>query len=125
MTPREALMAAIDVLGSQKAVAAAAGADVETGHVYYWLNKANEVPARYCPGIERETREKGTPISASGFAPAPTGRPCASRVGRRPRPVRSTPLRLRLFASSTVPPIARRCSKATGPAGPAARGADQ
>jgi DNA-binding transcriptional regulator YdaS (Cro superfamily) len=70
MTPREALMAAIDVLGSQKAVAAAAGADVETGHVYYWLNKANEVPARYCPGIERETREKGTPIFCEWLCPS-------------------------------------------------------
>lgn len=58
MTPREALVKAISVLGSQTAVAAAAGEGVETGHVYHWLNKAPEVPAKYCPGIERATRAK-------------------------------------------------------------------
>lgn len=63
MSPREALLMAIETLGSQKAVAAAAGPDVETGHVYYWLNKASEVPARYCPGIERATRQK---VAADG-----------------------------------------------------------
>lgn len=59
MTPQEALAKAILVLGSQTAVAAAAGEDVQTGHVFYWINKAAEVPAKYCPGIERATREKG------------------------------------------------------------------
>jgi DNA-binding transcriptional regulator YdaS (Cro superfamily) len=58
MTPREALLKAIQTLGSQKAVALAAGDECETGHVYYWLNRADEVPARYCPGIERATRER-------------------------------------------------------------------
>jgi len=56
MTPREALLKAIQTLGSQTATAAAAGPDVETGHVYYWLNKASEVPAKHCPPIERATR---------------------------------------------------------------------
>jgi DNA-binding transcriptional regulator YdaS (Cro superfamily) len=59
MTPREALEKAIRVLGSQTAVATAAGEGVETGHVYHWLNKAPEVPAKYCPGIEAATRAKG------------------------------------------------------------------
>ena len=58
MTPREALLAAIETLGSQTAVAAAAGEGCETAHVYYWLNKAPEVPAKYCPGIEQATRQK-------------------------------------------------------------------
>jgi DNA-binding transcriptional regulator YdaS (Cro superfamily) len=66
MTPREALEKAIAVLGSQKAVAEAAGPDVKTGHVYYWLNTADEVPARYCPGIERATREKVMADPAAG-----------------------------------------------------------
>jgi DNA-binding transcriptional regulator YdaS (Cro superfamily) len=70
MTPREALEAAIRVLGSQRAVADAAGEDVETGHVYYWLNKAPEVPAKYCPGIEQATREKGEIIFCEALCPS-------------------------------------------------------
>jgi DNA-binding transcriptional regulator YdaS (Cro superfamily) len=70
MTPHEALLKAIQVLGSQTAVAAAAGDDVETGHVYYWLNKAPEVPARYCPGIEQATREKGDTVYCEQLCPS-------------------------------------------------------
>lgn len=70
MTPQEALREAIRVLGSQTAVAAAAGPDVQTGHVFYWINKAPEVPARYCPGIERATREKGEPVFCEQLCPS-------------------------------------------------------
>jgi DNA-binding transcriptional regulator YdaS (Cro superfamily) len=70
MTPREALAKAIKVLGSQTAVAAAAGDDVATGHVFYWLNKAPEVPAKYCPGIERATREKGETVFCEQLCPS-------------------------------------------------------
>lgn len=70
MTPKEALLEAIRVLGSQAAVAAAAGEDVKTGHIFYWLNKAPEVPARYCPGIERATREKGEPVFCEQLCPS-------------------------------------------------------
>lgn len=69
MTPQEALASAIRVLGSQKAVAAAAGEDVKTGHIFYWLNKAPEVPAQYCPGIERATREKGETVFCEQLCP--------------------------------------------------------
>lgn len=69
MTPREALKKAIDVLGSQRALALAAGEGVETGHVYYWLNVAEEVPAKYCPGIEAATREKGDAIFCEQLCP--------------------------------------------------------
>lgn len=62
MTPREALAEAVRILGSQKAVAEAAGEDIKTGHVYYWLNEATEVPAKYCPGIEAATRAKGSEV---------------------------------------------------------------
>ena len=69
MTPKEALLKAIEVLGSQKAVAKAAGDNVETGHVYHWLNKADEVPAKYCPGIEAATREKGEAVFCEQLCP--------------------------------------------------------
>lgn len=69
MTPQDALRKAIDVLGTQRAVAEAAGEDVETGHVYYWLNRAEEVPAKYCPGIEAATRSKGTPVYCEQLCP--------------------------------------------------------
>lgn len=69
MNPKEALQKAIHVLGSQRAVANAAGEDVETGHVYHWLNKAKEVPAKYCPGIERATREKNDPVFCEELCP--------------------------------------------------------
>lgn len=70
MTPKEALTKAIEVLGSQTALAEAAGDDAKTGHVYYWLNKAPEVPAEYCPGIERATREKGDTVFCEWLCPS-------------------------------------------------------
>jgi DNA-binding transcriptional regulator YdaS (Cro superfamily) len=70
MTPQEALRKAIEVLGTQKAVAAAAGDDIKTGHIFHWLNKAPEVPARYCPGIERATREKGDTVFCEQLCPS-------------------------------------------------------
>jgi len=69
MTPLEALLKAVEVLGSQKAVAAAAGENLATGHVYYWLTKAPEVPAQYCPGIERATRAKGETVFCEQLCP--------------------------------------------------------
>ncbi|HEU6454129.1 MAG TPA: YdaS family helix-turn-helix protein [Roseateles sp.] len=56
LTPQEALAKAIRVLKTQTAVAEAAGNEAKTGHVFYWLNKAAEVPAKFCPGIEAATR---------------------------------------------------------------------
>jgi DNA-binding transcriptional regulator YdaS (Cro superfamily) len=69
VTPKEALLKAIQVLGSQTAVAKAAGENVETGHIYHWLNKADEVPAKYCPGIEAATRERGEPVFCEQLCP--------------------------------------------------------
>lgn len=69
-TPQEALSAAIRVLGGQTAVAAAAGPDVKTGHIFYWLNKAPEVPAKYCPGIEQATRDAGETIFCEDLCPS-------------------------------------------------------
>lgn len=49
-----ALQKAVEVVGSQVALAAALG--VRQGHVWKWLNTAVEgVPAKYCPSIERAT----------------------------------------------------------------------
>lgn len=70
MTPTEALAEAIKVLGTQQAVADVAGHNLKTGHIYHWLNKAEEVPAKYCPGIEAATREKGTPIYCEWLCPS-------------------------------------------------------
>jgi DNA-binding transcriptional regulator YdaS (Cro superfamily) len=70
VTPREALLDAIRVLGSQTAVAQAAGPDVQTGHVFYWLNRAAEVPAKYCPGIERATRAEGEVVFCEQLCPS-------------------------------------------------------
>jgi DNA-binding transcriptional regulator YdaS (Cro superfamily) len=69
MSPQDALKKAIHVLGTQTAVAAAAGPDVTTAHVYHWLNKASEVPAKHCPGIERATRAKGEPVFCEQLCP--------------------------------------------------------
>jgi DNA-binding transcriptional regulator YdaS (Cro superfamily) len=69
MTPQDALRKAIEVLGTQKAVAAAAGDNVKTGHIFHWLNKGSEVPANYCPGIERATREKGDTVFCEQLCP--------------------------------------------------------
>ena len=52
---KTALERAIEVVGTQTALASAVGGKVQTGHVYYWL-KAGSVPAEYCPAIERATR---------------------------------------------------------------------
>lgn len=81
MTPSEALSAAIRVLGSQSAVAAAAGDEVKTGHVFYWLNKAPEVPAKYCPGIEQATREKGETVFCEWLCPSTDWRAVRAQKG--------------------------------------------
>jgi DNA-binding transcriptional regulator YdaS (Cro superfamily) len=70
MTPQDALREAIDVLGSQQGVAEAAGYNVKPGHIYHWLNGAKEVPAKYCPGIEAATREKGRPVFCEHLCPS-------------------------------------------------------
>jgi DNA-binding transcriptional regulator YdaS (Cro superfamily) len=70
MTPREALLKAIAVLGSQTAVAAAAGPDIKTGHIYHWLTKGAEVPAKYSPSIERATRERGDAVLCEWLSPS-------------------------------------------------------
>lgn len=63
MTPRDALLKAINTVGTQTALAAAIGPEIKTGHVYHWLNESQKVPAQYCPSIEQATRlvaaEKG------------------------------------------------------------------
>lgn len=53
------LARAIQIVGSQVALAAALG--VRQGHVWKWLNTAVEgVPAKYCPSIERLTQGRVT-----------------------------------------------------------------
>lgn len=69
LTPKEALAKAIAVLKTQTAVAEAAGNEAKTGHVFYWLNKAAEVPAKFCPGIEKATREAGDTVFCEELCP--------------------------------------------------------
>lgn len=47
---------AAEVLGSQKALAAALG--VSTGAVSQWKEEGRKIPAEHCPVIERLTRGK-------------------------------------------------------------------
>jgi DNA-binding transcriptional regulator YdaS (Cro superfamily) len=70
MTPHEALLKAIQVLGSQTALAAAVGPDIKTAHIYNWLNKSAEVPSKYAPSIERATRDKGDPVLCEWLSPS-------------------------------------------------------
>jgi DNA-binding transcriptional regulator YdaS (Cro superfamily) len=84
MSPQDALREAIRILGSQTAVAAAAGPDIATAHVYHWLNKAPEVPAKYCPGIERATREKGEAVHCEHLCPSTDWAAVRAECGPRP-----------------------------------------
>lgn len=51
---RDALQEAIDKAGSQTALAEKIGADVKTGHIFYWL-KVGSVPEKHCAIIEQAT----------------------------------------------------------------------
>jgi DNA-binding transcriptional regulator YdaS (Cro superfamily) len=56
-----ALKRAVDILGSQSALARALGEPVKQAHVWYWLNDGGgKVPAEYCAAIERATEGKIT-----------------------------------------------------------------
>lgn len=55
MTPLKALEKAIEIVGSQTALASGIGGEVRVGHIYYWL-KCGQTPAKHCPAIERETK---------------------------------------------------------------------
>lgn len=52
MTPKEALHKAVRIVGSQSRLAREIGNGVTQAHVYYWLTRAQVVPAEYCPTIE-------------------------------------------------------------------------
>lgn len=55
----EALKKAVDIAGSQSALARAIGGKVKQAHVWNWL-KAGTVPAEHCAAIERATGGKVT-----------------------------------------------------------------
>jgi DNA-binding transcriptional regulator YdaS (Cro superfamily) len=49
------LQSAVDLVGSQAALAAAIG--VKQQHIWNWLNrKGARIPAEHCPAIERATK---------------------------------------------------------------------
>lgn len=53
MTPQEALLKAVRIVGSQTRLAREIGNGITQAHVYYWLTHAPVVPAEHCPSIER------------------------------------------------------------------------
>ncbi|MBK0115410.1 MULTISPECIES: YdaS family helix-turn-helix protein [unclassified Delftia] len=53
LNPHDALLAAIKKAGGQAALARLIGK--KQGHVSYWLDSGNGVPAEYCPLIEEGT----------------------------------------------------------------------
>lgn len=60
---KEALLEAIEVLGSQAALARACGGRIKQGYVYYWLNESKKgVPPEFCEAIEQATLKKGRPV---------------------------------------------------------------
>jgi DNA-binding transcriptional regulator YdaS (Cro superfamily) len=81
---KDALLKAIEVLGSQTALAAVCGGPVKQGHVYYWLNTSKRgLPPEYCEKVEIATRSKGDEVSryrlrADVFGPEPQAIPEAA-----------------------------------------------
>lgn len=64
----EALSRAIGILGGQAGLALAIG--VKQQHVWNWLHRAKGVvPAEHCMSIERETRERGLPVTCEELRP--------------------------------------------------------
>lgn len=59
MTPREALRDAVRIAGGQAALArmltAQLGAKISQGHVWYWLNRCDHLPAQYVLPTEAAT----------------------------------------------------------------------
>jgi DNA-binding transcriptional regulator YdaS (Cro superfamily) len=53
MTPQEALLKAVRIVGSQAKLARALGNGLTQSNIYHWLKKAKVIPAEYCPDIER------------------------------------------------------------------------
>ena len=74
---KQALQEAIEVLGSQSALAAACNDPVvKQGHVYYWLRASKDgLPPRYCLAVARATAAKGREIPAARLRPDVFGEP--------------------------------------------------
>lgn len=52
MTPQQALLKVVGIVGSQSKLARELGRELTQSHIYHWLHKAQVVPAEYCPDIE-------------------------------------------------------------------------
>jgi DNA-binding transcriptional regulator YdaS (Cro superfamily) len=64
------LARAVDVLGSQSALARVCGGKVKQAHVWYWLNeKDGELPAEHCVAVEQATAEKGDVVTRYELRP--------------------------------------------------------
>ena len=60
MTPNEALRKAVRIVGSQSRLAREIGNGITQAHIHYWLTKAQVVPAKHCPTIERIVKREVT-----------------------------------------------------------------
>jgi len=67
MYPMKAIERAIQVFGSQAAMASALGIKQPT--ISEWLRGERRVPAERCPEIERETRRRGQPVLCEELRP--------------------------------------------------------
>ncbi len=79
MTPEEALLKVVTIVGGQTALANAislkTGRTIRQQHVWNWVNRDGGIPAAYAPFVESLCRELGEEIPCSylcpDFAPFP------------------------------------------------------
>jgi hypothetical protein len=73
MTPEEALLKVVNVVGGQTALANAVskktGRIIRQQHVWNWINRDGGIPAAYAPFVESLCREYGEDISCSRLCP--------------------------------------------------------
>ena len=73
MTPEEALLKVVKVVGGQTALANAVskktGRAIRQQHVWNWINRDGGIPAAYAPLVEALCREYGEEISCSCLCP--------------------------------------------------------
>lgn len=69
MTPHEALVKAVQVLGTQTALAVACGDLVKQQNVWSWLNRSGQLPPQYALKVQKATTEKGDQVKASELCP--------------------------------------------------------
>ncbi len=73
MTPEEALLKVVNIVGGQTALANAVsqktGRTIRQQHVWNWINRDGGIPAAYAPLVEALCREYGEEISCCRLCP--------------------------------------------------------